>query len=192
MSILKKEFGSKLREKVADFMENNVLNMELIVNTYSAYVSTIIKNSISNNEDIEELVSDVFVVLWNNQRKLDSMMNVKPYLIGITKNLIKKKYRELNSDVTLCDIDDYSEKIDSLFDVTKIVENHEREKIILNIIESLKFEEKDIFILFYYKSKKVKEIAKELKISTSKVKVTLHRLRKIIKNELKKRGYSYE
>ena len=46
--------------------------------------------------------------------------------------------------------------------------------------------------MFYYNSKKVKEIAEVLGISKPKVKTTLHRVRKKLKSELKKGGYSYE
>ena len=45
--------------------------------------------------------------------------------------------------------------------------------------------------MFYYKSKKIKEISKELNISEAKVKITLHRLRKFVKKKLKERGYDY-
>ena len=55
----------------------------------------------------------------------------------------------------------------------------------------MKKEEKQIFIMFYYKSKKIKEISKELNISEAKVKITLHRLRKFVKKKLKERGYDY-
>ncbi len=58
-------------------------------------------------------------------------------------------------------------------------------------MDSVKKEERDIFIMFYYKSKKIKEIAKKMDISQSKVKIVLHRLRKLIKKRLKERGYNY-
>ena len=45
--------------------------------------------------------------------------------------------------------------------------------------------------MFYYNQKKIKEISKRFKISEAKVKVSLYRTRKLIKKNLKKRGYSY-
>ena len=53
-------------------------------------------------------------------------------------------------------------------------------------------EDKDIFIMYYYNSKKVKEISKTLKISESKVKTKLHRIRKRLRKELEKNGYKLE
>ena len=51
--------------------------------------------------------------------------------------------------------------------------------------------QRQIFIMFYYKSRKIKEISKELKISESKTKIVLHRLRKTVKKKIKEGGYDY-
>ena len=175
-----------------DFLNNGVLNIEDIVNSYSSYIYAMLKNSINNSEDIEEIISDVFVALWHNYRKLESNAKIKPYLIGITKNLIKKKYRELSNDAIMSDISDFDNSVEVLVNVENIAEGSEKSRIIMNALSDLKYEEKQTFIMFYYNSKKVKEIAEVLGISTSKVKTTLHRVRKKLKCELKKGGYSYE
>ena len=105
-----------------DFFNNGVLNIEDIVNSYSSYIYAMLKKSINSSEDIEEIISDVFVALWHNYRKLESDMKIKPYLIGITKNLIKKKYRELSNDVFVCDISDFCNSEESLINVFDIAE----------------------------------------------------------------------
>ena len=56
---------------------------------------------------------------------------------------------------------------------------------------SIKQEDKDIFVLYYYNSKSMKEIAKILNIKENKIKSRLCRIRKKIKKILEKRGYSY-
>ena len=43
----------------------------------------------------------------------------------------------------------------------------------------------------YYNSKKIKEIAKQLEISDFIVKSRLYRIRKKLKKELERQGYSY-
>ena len=64
------------------------------MNNYTGYIWRIITNSTNlSKEDIEEVISDVFLTLWNNQYKLDVGKKLSTYLFGITKNLIKKKER---------------------------------------------------------------------------------------------------
>ena len=43
--------------------------------------------------------------------------------------------------------------------------------------------------MFYYSNKSIKDIAKELKISEVNVKTKLHRIRKKIRQELRKGGF---
>ncbi len=193
MSILKKGINSKVNKNTKKCLKSdNLLNMEDIINTYNSYVYTIIKNSINGIEDIEEIASDVFVALWRNREKIDLDADLKPYLIGITRNLIKKKYRKFAKDISTCDICDFENEIESQIEISQVIENEEKKQIILNTINHLQEYEKEIFTLYYYDNKKIKEIASFLEISTAKVKVSLHRIRKKIKKELMKRWYSYE
>ena len=49
-----KEFRSKLDNRtIADFENNNILNIEEIIENYNSYIYTILKNSMSDSEDIE-------------------------------------------------------------------------------------------------------------------------------------------
>lgn len=176
---------------IADFENNNILNIEEIIENYNSYIYTILKNSMSDSEDIEEILSDVFMILWKNYEKIDKSIKVKPYLVGITRNLIRKKYRILNVKHTIENIEDYENEVSDYINIEVLVEKNEKSKIISDTIDSMKKEEKQIFIMFYYKSKKIKEISKELKISESKTKIVLHRLRKTVKKKIKERGYDY-
>lgn len=72
------------------------------------------------------------------------------------------------------------------------MEEKERDNIIQNTLQTLTLLDYKVFIMFYYNSQKIKDIAKELHISESQVKVTLHRIRKKIRKNLKKGGYDFE
>ena len=54
------------KETINDFIENGRLDIERVINKYNNYIYTILKNAMSNSEDIEETLSDVFVILWKN------------------------------------------------------------------------------------------------------------------------------
>ena len=167
-------------ETIIDFEKDNKMDIEKVIEKYNNYIYTILKQSISKEEDIEELLSDVFTifkyfmllisfVFWRNYDKLDKNINVKAYLIGITRNLIKKKYREnYNIKLDIKNIDDYENSISSYINIEDIIETREKSKIISREIDNMKEEEKQIFIMFYYKEYKIKEISEMLNISITK------------------------
>lgn len=171
------------------FEENGILDVEKIINTYNSYIYKILSQHILNQEDIEEILSDVFLIFWKNYKKIDYNTDVKDYLAGITKNLIKKKYRD--SLFAFENIELYEDSIFDDIDIEKAVENREKSKIIAETLNYAKSEDREIFNLYYYYQKKVKEIAQTFNMSESKVKIILYRVRKQIKKKLRERGYSY-
>lgn len=150
-----------------------------------------LKNSISNELEIEEILSDVFMIFWKKYKLLDKNIEVKPYLIGIVRNLIKKKYSEYSNNINFQSIDIYENVIIDNFNIEELAENQEKSKIISNSLANIKEIDRKVFIMFYYNEKKIKDISRILKISEAKVKVILHRTRKFIKKNLKERGYDY-
>ena len=80
-------------QKIYNYIDDNKLDIQMVMNDYTNYIFSIIRNDYINfsDEDIEEIVLDVFFTLWNNQSKLDINKKMSSYIAGITKNLIKKK-----------------------------------------------------------------------------------------------------
>lgn len=73
-----------------------------------------------------------------------------------------------------------------------LCEQREKIEIIEKTLKTMKQEDIDTFRLFYESGKKISEIAIILGISEFSVKSRLYRLRKKIKKELSKGGYSNE
>lgn len=175
---------SKDRE-IKRYIKNNELDLEKIINEYSSYIATIINNMAStnlSNEDKEEIISEVFFILWKNKHKLDINKNLSSYIAGITRNLVKEYLRKIKLDVDIFDYENslYSyDKIDFLD--TEIQEIRHIEKK----LENMKEIDKTIFLDFYYSSKSIKDIAKEQKMSEFSVKQRLYRIRNKIKKEVK-------
>lgn len=178
-------------EILKDYLKNGKVDIDKIIDDFYGYVYIIVKNGVSiamTDEDIEEIVSDVFVAIWKNSINLLKTTEIKPYLIGIAKNVIRNKYRntELNFSIS-----DYEENLIDTCNIEKITEENEQNKVILDTLKTVKPKEYEIFIMFYYESKSIKEIAKVLNLSTSNVKTILHRIRKNLKRNLEDGGYGY-
>ncbi len=178
-------------EVLKDYLTNGAVDVDKIIDDFYGYVYTIVKNGVNisiTDEDVEEIISDVFVAIWKNGSNLLKTTQMKPYLAGTAKNVIKNKYRNTKIDFS---ISDYEESIIDNYSIEEITEENEKNEVILDTLKTLKPEEYKTFILFYYDAKQVKEIAQVLKLSTSNVKTILHRVRKTIKKNLEDGGYNY-
>ncbi len=161
-------------------MNNNInFNINIIIDEYSNYVFKIVDNIIGTSlpyQDKEEIVSDVFYLLWKNQNNIDK--NLKSYLSVIAKNCSYSKLRKVKSnfeykDFIINDNDLYNKN----FDTDYII--YVRQKL-----AKLSLEEQMIFNLYYVKGYKTKEISSKLNMKVSLVKVKLHRIRKKLRGDL--------
>ena len=182
---LKKEFRSKLNDsKIINYYKsNNELDLEKIIKDYSNYINTIINNMAKlnlNDEDKEEIVSEVFFILWRNKDKLDYNKRLSSYIAGVTRNIVKEYLRKKQIHF---DISDYENSLYSYDNLELLNDNIEEIKKIEKKLETIKEIDRKIFIDFYYSSKSIKDIAKEQKISEFSVKQRLYRIRKKIKKE---------
>lgn len=171
------------------YIKNDELDVDKIIDDFSSYLYTVVKN-LGNfpKEDIEEIISDTYFIVWKNQHKLDQDKKISSYLIGIVKNLVKQKYHilyKINES-----IEDYEEKLITNEKIDVIIEKNEINRMIIEILNKMKKQEKEIFYEFYFYARKIKEIAIKYNISESTVKIKLHRMRNKIRKELLKGGYS--
>ena len=181
-----------MKNKIEEYKENNELNIEKIINEYSGYVYKIIENmaiQYLSKEDVEEIISDTFFILWKNREKLDDKKILSSYIAGITRNLVREKTRVININ---SDISDFENSIHELEKVDMIFEQREEISAVEKIVNSMKEQDIKIFKLYYYSSMKIKEISQILNLSEFNIKSRLYRIRKKIKKELEKGGYSDE
>lgn len=173
-------------KQLEDYDKNNEIDIDQIIEDFTPYITAIINNGTDNRisfEDKEEIFSDTFFIVWKNRKKFNIKVSLNSYLAGITRNLIKEKYRKSK---IVYDISDFENEP---FNSVNMYEN-DRE-LILDVEQKMK-ELKDIEIqivnLFYYSSMSIKDIARKLNISELNVKTKLHRIRKKIRKELNNGG----
>ena len=177
-------------KKISAYIINNKIQIEELMKDYTNYIYKVICNLSANlaNEDIEEITLDVFLTIWKNKEKLDIDKKMSSYISGITKNLVKKKKRNIKINEN---IDNYEEEFIDLTNIELFLVEKEKSKIIENEINKRKKLDKEIFIKYYYEENKIKDIAKSLKITETKVKSILFRTRKKLGKILKERGYDF-
>lgn len=170
-------------KEIKYYIKNNELDLEKIINEYSSYTATIIDNMARNSlndEDKEEIVSEVFFILWKNKNKLNVNKYLSSYIAGITRNVVKKYLRKVKINFN---ISDYENSLYNYDKIDLLDDNVEEISKIEEKLKNMKKIDKTIFLDFYYSFKSIKDIAKEQKISEFSVKQRLYRIRNKIRKE---------
>ena len=151
------------------------------IEIYTPYLSTVLYNMVGNRlskEDVEEIVSDVFVVLWQNADYIDlEKGTVKSYLAVTARNFALKRLNKRKDCVCLDEVD----LADDGF-----AENALNADFLWNAVMSLGELDNELFVRYYKFDEKLKGIAKETGLNISTVKTKLSRgkrkLKKILSN----------
>ena len=158
-------------------------SLEKAIDLYTPYVTVVVYNIIGAamaKEDIEEVVSDVFLSLWKNAGELDSEKgSVRAYLAAIARNLAKNKLRAARIH------DEISENIISISKTPQEeIEERENRAVLLTLLKSLGEPDCEIFLRYYYYEEKISKIADMTGLHVSTVKTKLSRGRKKLKEIL--------
>lgn len=153
-----------------------------IMNKYGGYVSTIVWNIIGTTMsvyDAEEVVSDVFLALWNSSVAIRAN-SIKSYLAGIARNKAKMKLREFGHTVTLdCNFIE--------LEVPNPEEEYEKKELSLlvkNAIDQIKEPDREILLRYYYYYQTMDTISSEMSINLSTVKTKIRRGKDSIRSYL--------
>lgn len=179
------------KNKIGKYKERNDVDLEKLIDDYSGYVFKIVENMVGNAlsaEDKEEIISDTFFVIWKNKDEIKEEKLLSSYIAGIVRNLTKLKFRKINVN---SNIEYFENTIIDIKNIDLLCEEREKIAIIEKALSEMKEQDREIFNLFYYSSMKITEISKKLNISEFNVKSRLYRIRKRLKKELEKGGYSY-
>ncbi len=162
--------------------------LEEAMDRYAAYAAKIIAaylNRALPPEDMEEVLSDVFISLWNSRERLEG--EVKPYLAAIARNAARQKLRQSRPSEPL---PEDRELADETPLPEQQVETAERADALRRAIDAMPSEDRTLFIRVYYLEQTVEEIAAVTGQNASTLRVRLHRGRKKLKHILLERGVS--
>ncbi len=169
--------------------------LEVLYNRYSSLLYTLVKKIVSDQELAEEVLSDVFVIIWRKVKKFDFKSgNVYTWLVTLSRNKAIDSLKRKRGDTG---IETYTEDYENNFiipslspmiDVLDIQTALSIKDSIESALNNLTDAQQYVLYLAYYEGLTQKEIASKLNIPLptvkSKIKVTLKNLREnLLKGE---------
>lgn len=155
---------------------------------YTPLTATIIYNvgkGSLTKEDIEEVVADTFITLWNNTDKIQPD-RLKGYLCCIAKTRAINKLSSVKTN--LVNIEDYDFEDD--FSISDATETKDIQQELRELIQTIPEPDREILMRYYFYYQSTPTIAHALNFNTETVKYRLRRTRNKLKAMLTERGYT--
>jgi RNA polymerase sigma-70 factor (ECF subfamily) len=166
---------------VRNLSKDNILAFNTLFKEYSGSLYRFAFGYLKSRAEAEELVQDVFTIIWEKRADLKEELSFKSFLFTIAFNIIRKHFRTkaylseyfkagINDDLDI----QTSHKItyDSLY------------QYITELVNQLPNRRKDIFIKSRFEGLSIKEISEKLKISHKTVENQLTDALKFIRTNL--------
>ena len=161
---------------------------EEVMNKYLPLVSNIVYNigrDRLSKEDMEETISDIFVILWNNTDKIIEG-KLQGYLCRIARTKALDRLSKHKKPQTL-DIEELEIQSDFSMEVTAEIDDVT--EILHELIDELHEPDREIMLRYYYYQQTAPIIAKILRMNKETVNSKLRRNKEKLRLKLKERGY---
>lgn len=174
------------------FLERNERAIREASEKYNHYCMHISMNILDNIEDSEECVNDALLGAWKSIPP-HHPENLAAFLGKLTRNAAINKYNARHADKRAAgeyavSIHELDECIPDMKDVESHADAVHLEQVIDEFLRGQKPANGNIFLLRYYYSCPVSDISKRMGISEGTIKSTLSRIRRRLKDYLKKEG----
>ena len=150
------------------------------IEVYTPYLSTVLYNTAGNRltkEDIEEIVSDVFVALWKNAEYINlEKGTVRSYIAAAARNFALKRLNKRIDCTCLDDIEIPNEE--------STAEENSANSAVWDAVMSLGEPDNEIFVRYYKFDERLKDISRATGINVSTIKTKLSRGKRKLKRIL--------
>jgi len=137
--------------------QGNVNAFKTLFNLYWEPLFQTSYKVIKSREDSEEIVSDLFINLWNTRSNLKEVKQVSAYLHKAVKNRTLNQVLKQKAPVVV--LDSEINNLSSSFVASELLDNKEQENIALSYISVLPEKMRKIYFLYTFENLTVKEIA---------------------------------
>lgn len=166
---------------VKKLSKGDLLAFNTLFKEYSGRIYRFAVGYLKSEAEAEDLVQEVFMIIWEKRAELKVELSFKSFLFTITFNLIKKHFR------TKAQISKYLKT--EISDDVDMQTSHEityasLNQNIIRLVNLLPKRRKEIFIKSRFKGQNIKEIAEEMKISHKTVENQLTQALKFLRIHL--------
>lgn len=176
------------------FWERSQEAVSAAAEKYGAYCTAIAGNILSSEQDVEECVNDTWLSAWNAMPP-HRPGRLSTFLGKLTRNLAFNRYQRLRAQKRgggqfELVLEELGECVSGADEVERAIDRAALAEAIDAFLEGLSKKRRAMFLLRYWHGAPVGEIARRTGMSEGNVSVTLHRVRKQLREHLIQRGFT--
>lgn len=135
----------------------------------------------------DDIVQDVFIKLFENLNNIHNKQSVQFWLFKTARNEVMAFFRSTKNKKLISNTVDLEKvEIEKSYSLSDEIENKELNKLILNELDIMNEDFREVFILKEYSGLSYKEIASLLEIDEELVKSRLYKTRQKLINKISK------
>ena len=165
------------RELMVSIRGDDYVSYNKLFTRYYVPLCRYVHGILMNKNDAEDVVSELFLILWKNRVKIDIRNNVSCYLYRMAYHLA---LNTLRSGIRPDALPDNIDQLQLAYEDNH-VEQDELRMALYECIDRLPRRNREVFLLHRIKQQKKKEIAEQLSISVKTIKnqiwISLRKLR---------------
>lgn len=174
------------------FEERNEQALLETTGRYGTLCRSIARNIVGTEEDAEECLNDALFGAWNAIPPARPQ-NFGAYFLTLVRNFALKKYAAAHAEKRgggqmTAALDEISEILASGEDVERDIDRRSMLDAVTRFLGTLPDYQRNLFVRRYYHTSSIAELAELFEMSESNVKVTLSRVRKRLRDQLRKEG----
>lgn len=170
---------------VLSTLNGDINAFSMLVSKYENSLYNFIYKMTFSKEDAEDILQEVFVRAYKNLYKYNKRWKFSTWIFRIAINSFKNEYKKIKKKAQLYCYDDAVDLQCSLYDIpdTAVLIN-ENKKEFIDIINSLKFDQKTALCLRHLYGFSFQEVGEIMGVSPESAKMKVQRAKKVLKKKL--------
>ncbi len=167
---------------VKSLSEGDLLAFNTLFKKYSGHLYRFANGYLKSEAESEELVQEVFTIIWEKRSELKHELSFKSYLFTIAYNIIRKHFRNRRYLSTYLQSGMYD---DMDMQTTQNITYNSLYQYLTKLVDMLPVKRREIFIKSRFEGFSIKEISEEFNLSHKTVENQLTDALKFIRSNIK-------
>lgn len=167
--------------------ENQIIEFTILFNKFKKRIYNYALKVLQDKMRADDIVQEVFLKLFENLNNIHNKQSIQFWLFKTTRNEIFSFLRSTKNKKLVTQVIDIEEvEIETAQSLSDEIENTELKKLILNELEMMNEDFREVFVLKEYSGLSYKEIASLMDIDEELVKSRLYKARQKLINKISK------